>query len=663
MKDSFLGHLKENTFLHIGLLLIFTFNVYAGILSNSFAWDDHNFIQTWEEIHSFEKEDISAFFSGSTPPGHAGVYRPLRSFFYTLSYFLFGLNPLYYHLQAILIHLVITILMYIIIRKITSQPLLAFLVSLLFAIHPLHTEAVSYITSSFDLIGFIFFFVSFYLYLAAQDQITKKRKIIYSVCSLLCALLAALTYELTLTLPLFILLYELSFNKNKKLLYYAKKTTPYLLITFSCLLLRFLLHIPLRSSYFANSITITFLLTTKALLKYIILTILPLNLSVNPIIYPGILSLQYGEAQTPLLLTQTFFDPILLISLAVILLTIALALYYRKKQPLIFFSIGWFYIALLPVINIFPNPVIMAERYAYLASLGIILLAVFLTIKTYQTLKATVFKSNMKVLSAIFVSIILIVLLFYSLQTINRNADWQDDQTLWEKSYQQTPDSAIVNTNLGWAYWIASEKKDPQKALFHYKKAIKLNPSHPLPYENIATLYEKQGNISLAILNYENALELDPAKVQIYPSLAHLYTQNNQTLDAIKTYEQTFGNYPRYFSEYYFSLANLYLKAGHTDQAIKTLKAGLAQNSSNVPALKTLAILLLEQKQPDAALLYLQTAIEIDPQNPDLWNALGAAFYQQSKPQQALSAWQISLKLKVDPRIRESINQIKQEEN
>ena len=215
----------KNTKLQLLVILLLTGLSYSNIFQNEFIWDDPGFIKQWETIRSFK--NIPKLLQGDTPLDHASVYRPVRGIFYTISYHLWGQeNPLGYHIQSLLIYFGIIILVYLITQMVIGSWLLVhrkkqstnyqlpttnqipFITALLFALHPIHVEAISFITASFDTIGILFFFLAFYLYIKFQQQ----KRILFYLLSLLSSLLAFFTYEMTLVLPLGLMLYDFCFN-------------------------------------------------------------------------------------------------------------------------------------------------------------------------------------------------------------------------------------------------------------------------------------------------------------------------------------------------------------------------------------------------------------------------------------------------------------------
>ena len=218
--------------LSVLLIALLSIIVYGNTFFNDFVWDDYVFILDKPEIKSFS--NIPQFFLSDTD----GTYRPLRSVHYTLVYSIFKKNPFGYHLNALFFHIVISILVYLIILNLIDKRNIAFIASLLFALHPIHTGRVTNMTAGFDLFGIFLFLLSFYLYIL----FSKKKKINYLIGSVIVFLIGLFASEEAATLPLVIILYEFCFNRKNffqnfkgKIKFYAS----FFVILASYLVLRF----------------------------------------------------------------------------------------------------------------------------------------------------------------------------------------------------------------------------------------------------------------------------------------------------------------------------------------------------------------------------------------------------------------------------------------
>src|SRR3990167_2775376 len=207
-----------NTKFQLTIIILLTVGVYANTLGNQLVWDDKTFA-SWQQTESFA--NLPYFLKGNLPGPHQGDYRLFKGIILTFDKVVFGNSLFVFHLQALLIHLSVTLLIYLVTLKILQKAQdgknaapVAFLTALLFGVHPVHTEAVTFITSSTDIIGIAFLFLSFYFYIKAPDEYRSKKRNL--ALSGIFALLAFAAYEVTFVLPGLFMLYDFCFPKLEK---------------------------------------------------------------------------------------------------------------------------------------------------------------------------------------------------------------------------------------------------------------------------------------------------------------------------------------------------------------------------------------------------------------------------------------------------------------
>ncbi|MBW2989608.1 tetratricopeptide repeat protein [Candidatus Woesearchaeota archaeon] len=593
---------KKNIHIILLILIVFTtFLAYSNTLKNSFVWDDPEFILEWYEIRSLK--NIPSFFKGAVPFEHSGVYRPIRSVFYSISYKLWGVNPSGYKFQAISIHLLCTILVYLIAFQLTSKIGVAFMSSVLFGTHPIHTEAINLVAASFDVIGIIFVLASFYMYLRAQAS--PKRHHLYLTASVILAWVSFFSYEFGLTLPFMILLHDICFKRikvhkdkrqnsldaenkasfakpNGNVLRKLKEYSFYLIGAFVYLSIRvFALKIGSRGSYLAGSFYLTMITMAKAFFKYILLLIFPINLSVNHTIPGGILSLVYLDFNEKAILAQSIFDLNTLLPIAAILFLIILALKGIKNYPLASFCIGWFFIGLSPVSNIIPQAAILSEKYLYLSSFAYCLLLSFIFYCFYNLAKRNKIKPVKVLLALSFVFIIL----SYSFLTYSRNKDFRDSLALWSKTVEQAPGSVIAHDNLGMAY---HNMGDLDNAVREFKAALAIKSDHHKAYSNLGVSYYELGDLDSAITAYNSAISINPNDAKAHNNLGAAYYKKGYTDLAIEEYKIASSINPNYIHAI-FNLGNTYYHAKkEIDLAIAEYEKVLAIDPKNEIARKNL---------------------------------------------------------------------------
>ena len=276
----------------LGIILLCTVIVYSNTFKNDFIIDDYSFIVDWPLIQDLG--NLPEFFgSNNQPKGEEGVYSPIKTFFHALNYNVWGLDPFGYHFVALIIHLLGTLLVYRISYQLASNGSVAFLCGLLFGLHPVHVEAITFLTASIDTLGIIFLFASFYFYIASQNN--NRKGFAAYLYSLLLAFLAIFTHELAIVLPILFLFYDLCLDqKPSSRSRVFLRISPFFILSLIYVGLKFMvLGSITRGGYLLGSFYLTMLVIIKALAKYVIILLFPFQLSLNPEISKGIYAVDW----------------------------------------------------------------------------------------------------------------------------------------------------------------------------------------------------------------------------------------------------------------------------------------------------------------------------------------------------------------------------------
>jgi len=318
------GMINNKTWIHIILIFFLGLAIYAGSLNGRFIWDDKSLVE--DNLYIREWSGIRGFFSGEVTTHHSlfpkyyRIYRPLQLVTYAADYSLWKLNASGYHLTNILLHISVALLAYWLFGILYNNSFLSLLAGIFFVVHPINTEAVSYIAGRSDSLCGIFMLSSLILYIKAQDI---GRAGLY-IFALLLYIGALLSRETSLVLPVLLLLYHYSFKKKIDL----RAFLFFLLITLGYVFLR-------PSFYIADPFSAAFLRRIPgffvAVTDYIRLLFLPLDLH-----------MEYGDR------LFAITEPRAVMGFFIVVSLVAYAWIKRKTDRLIFFSISWFFILLLP---------------------------------------------------------------------------------------------------------------------------------------------------------------------------------------------------------------------------------------------------------------------------------------------------------------------------
>ena len=525
--------------LGIFIIGILTFLVFANTFLNEFVYDDHIFIEGNLEIRKLE--NIPSFFAKDNDR----LYRPLREVVYSLMYQAADLKPFGYHALSILLHLSNSVLVFLLARRLLSPGAGSLAAAVIFAVHPIHTERVANMTAGFDQAGIFLLLVSFYLYALFR----KRGAGMHYHFSWLAALPAVFASEESLIIVPLIVLYDLLFLgwRQMKLRTYL----PFMAISGGYLFIRFfLIGVIQRAGGFEAGFTLTTMVIVFA--KYLRLLVVP---------YPLTL------AQAVIIPKDSFFQPKVIFSLFIILSVAGVAFSLRKKAKGASFSLFWIFAALLPFSQIIPLQTVIAERYLYVPSVGFSFFFGWVIDSFLKKFRNPVFRKG------IFAGAACVVILF-SILTINRNAEWRNDFTLWESAIKVPPLTSSALGNLGVALERGGEFKDAQEVL---QKAIVLDPGNFKAHANLGLVAYKTGQFTLAELALRKAIHLSPTYGKAYNTLGLLYLDANVTQDAFAAFGKAIELDPQDF-EAYNNLGIWYGDQGNYSAAKEYFRKSLSLN-------------------------------------------------------------------------------------
>lgn len=488
----------QKTQTQIWIIVLAVIISFISIFPNEFVWDDEDLIVNWEAIRSYK--NIPAAFIAPTHPSYLDTYRPIRFVLATMTYSLFGENPTGYHATTLAIHLACTLLIFGIVKKLTNQPYAPFLTSLLFGVHPVHTEAITWISSGLDMIGIVFLLLSLYIFLKdAPKQYGGTTSLIYAV-------LAYFSLELTIIFPALLALILWTQHKHSSW-HTFRPIIPYGIGAITFLLLR-QMFVPVHGEfvYIDGNILLTIMTMSRAFLVYLIALISPMNLTVNHALGNGISSFMVEISNDfphtlAAIRAQRLTDSSVIMTILILVGSTTTAVIARKNNSLITLAIGWTLLALLPVSNIIPIHTLMAERYLYLSSFGFCLL---LSIAFGFIIRT---KPYGKQLGIIAISSLII---WYMTLTIQRNMEWKSNLSLWQTAVERNSTSYIAAVALGKQYLL---RNDLSRATQTYENIHKIYPEHQALTKFLINLYIHQKL-------YQKALQLDPTNATAKSALS-----------------------------------------------------------------------------------------------------------------------------------------------
>ena len=447
------------------VLIIFIFVAYSNTLNSSFHLDDVKVISNNSPVKmselNFENLRQAAFESKFS------TRRPVALITFALNYYFHQLNVTGYHIVNILVHIIGTLLLYFLLKATLSLPSLnkefdeqvVFLISILttaiWALHPLHTQSVTYIVQRMNSMAAMFFIMTMLFYVKARLAPERVKKILFFTISFIAGVLAFGSKENTATLPFFIILYEWYFFQDLRLKISKKQLFWVAIIggLFVILLYLYLGSSPIDKLLFPDysfrhfTLAQRLLTQPRVVLHYISLLFYPA---------PSRLNLDYDFTLSYSLLSP----PTTLLAILVIIGLLGLAIYTARKNRLYSFCILWFLGNLVIESSTIPLEIIFEHR-TYLPSMLAVLLIVIIFDRTVKNKRT-------------FIVSLVVVSMFFSYWTYERNKVWADELTLYQDCLKKSPEKWRVNIILGNEYFRRWETK---KSINHYRRAVQISPN------------------------------------------------------------------------------------------------------------------------------------------------------------------------------------------
>ena len=515
-----------------------TFLVFSGALGNDFVdWDDaRNFLVNphfpvlgWANLRW-------AFL-----PSSGVTYSPLVWLLFSLTHAFWGLDPRGYHLTGVLVHVAVAVLLYhvtILIlqssapgRKNDSPAVVrwsAGLATLLFALHPLRVEAVAWASAQHHALASLFFLASSWSYLksrAARDARGTPGR--WPEAALLCYALSLLSGPIGATLPVVLLILDVYLTLSRDgdlgkldLRARLREKAPYFAL--AVLAGAATLRARAASGGFVpvarHGVGERVLQALFGLAFYFWKTLVPLRLSP---LYP--LPDRLNLLDRPFLLSGIF----------VASMTVA-ALGARRRCPAVLAAWTYYIVVLLPVLGLAQfGQQLVADRYSYLASIGLAVLAAGASARLWRAWGARARQAAGAAAAA--------ALFALSGLTVREVKAWHDSESLWRSALETNPDAPLAHYNLG---NVLFERGEIAEAIRQYELTLKSWPNYPRAHNNLGLALYRQGKLDDAIGHYDLALRAAPNFAEAHYDLGLALSREGKTREAIRHYELALESRP-----------------------------------------------------------------------------------------------------------------------
>jgi tetratricopeptide (TPR) repeat protein len=611
------------------VIFLVSMSLYLNTLRDKFVHDDSKTIVQNHLIASFKNIPLlftSNYWAGTEYEKKIFTYHPLTALSFAIDHKLFKLKPSGYHFSNIIANSLACVVVFAFCLIVFGQfypprdlLIFAFVSSFIFAVHPVHTEAVAEIAGRSELLSAVFYLSAFIFY------VNSASRSLYYIISLLLYFAGLLSKEMAVTLPAMIIIYDaLSGMDVRKL---VKQYIGYFLVFAVYVLARtFVLEsfagVAQSSPAASQAISLKIFTVLKIIGIYIRLLFIPLNL--NPF---------HASAAA-----QPFFDINAVIGLAFIL---ALAYFLKKRMKEAAFISLWFIVTIFPVANIIPIGGIIGERFLYLPSLSFCFLISGIFVYCLNHPSAAARRGAI----AGFVSIITLL----SLLTLKQNKTWDSDYTLLKHIAEVEHDDYGANFNFGVFLSNSNRFKESETYLW---KAVQLSPESLEAYYQLGVIYFDENLNDKSIETFKKSLELAEfaelkgrfnidKKTSIYKYLGTLYSRQKDWSLAVKYY-QKYVELKANDPDIYYSLSEACLMLNKPEQAEPFSKKVLELRPGDLSAdIQLGGILFTLGKSSEAAASYLE-ALKSDKMN--FYANYNLALLTENKNKaEALSYWNTAL--------------------
>ncbi len=500
---------SRQTIIILCSILVITFLLFAANLKNEVlvGWDDGVYLED-----AFVKNLCGASISHYFTTYYLGMYQPIGVFTFALNFAFHGESALGYQLVNLLLHLLNTFLVFIFIRKLKNNDIFALFVTALFAVHPMHVEAVSWIATRSNALYSMFFLLAAIQFV---NYIQSKFRIKYLIYSMLFFLPALFSKSMAMSFPFVLLLIDYFYGRSisRKVLW---EKLPFFLLS-----LIFGIVTVKAAQSFGHIETLTYdynflhriLLLSFAVFFYLWKMVVPVNLST---IYT------YPEVENGFLPYEYY------ISILALLAIVLWILKARKIKRELIFGFGFFLVSIGPVLPFFWSRIfIVAERYTYISYLGLFFVLALVLNKYFES------KQWQKFFSASWVYGVLgLWMLFLMGATYNRTLVWHSTTVLLNDVIHKENsenDVAAAHFYLGNLY---DQNKDFVRAYEHFSDAIRLNPEYVLAYNNRGIILGSQGRNQEALEDFNRVLTLKPDYAEGWYNRGIVFYQTGRTSEA-----------------------------------------------------------------------------------------------------------------------------------
>ncbi|HEV2970524.1 MAG TPA: tetratricopeptide repeat protein [Pirellulales bacterium] len=662
---------RRATLLAVGAISLAALAAYANSFEGAFVFDDQGWIVENTTIrHLWPISDVLFPVDAARVGG-----RPIVSLSLALNYALGGVNVWGYHAVNLAIHLAAALVLFGIVRRTLILPRLkdqfgavatplAAAVALIWVVHPLQTEAVTYVIQRAESLVGLFYLLTLYCVIrgATSDDRSPQRRTLWYVAAVANCLLGMATKEVMFTAPVLILLYDVIFlsavvgsnagsphpgplpegeggsswasaagvghSKNWSRLLrrafaerwglYAAIFATWGVVVWVLLWTNF--HDATTGLHTRRFTPWTYLITEpQVIVMYLQLAFWPDSLCFAYDLPPA---RTLGQIVPPAL---------------IILTLLGLTGWALAKRPALGFCAAAFFLILAPTSSFVPILDAAFEHRMYLPLAPLAALVVLGAYRLWSRLRATGLAMRLAPAAVVFAAIVAL-----AWTTVVRNHDYRSELAMWQDTVNKRPNNPRAHCNFGCAL---SHKKRSDEAIAQYRRALEIDPndlSAAESYQNLGSELALRGSLDEAIGLFKQAIRARPDYAEAHFNLGLALAKRGQADTAIGQYRDALRLKPDY-AEAHNALGELLGWQGKLVEAMAEINAAILLKPDHAPAHANLAGLLARQGKLAAAEVQARRALEIDPRSPDAHSKLAGILALEGTTEDAIAHYQRAL--------------------
>ncbi|MGD1153989.1 MAG: tetratricopeptide repeat protein [Syntrophales bacterium] len=611
---------------------------------------------------------------------YANNWHPLTWLSHMLDCQLFAANPAGHHLTNLFFHIINTLLLFLILKRMTDFPWRSAFVAALFAIHPLHIESVAWVAERKDVLSTLFFMLTIWAYV----RYVEHPGIYRYLAILLFFALGLMSKPMLVTLPFVLLLLDFwplgrlhlgeslfnadasdlksvgGGNEHRSGVGLIIEKIPLFILSGASICVTLFAQwsgiAPLESLPFSTRMS-------NALVSYISY--------IGKMIWPHDLAVFYPFPES-ISLWQVGGAILLLI------LITAVAVRLRRRYPCVIAGWLWYLGTLVPVIGLVQvGYQSMADRYTYLSMIGLFVAIAWIVPDLLARWRFH--RIALTALAACVIAALMTVSLF-------QIRYWQNSMTLFTRALSVTKNNAVIETNMGASL---AEQGKFVEAIAHYQEALRSKPNDFEARYNLANALARQGKLEEAVSHYAAILPTQPDAAAVHNNMGIALSQLGRTDEAIDHFREALRIKPDFqdagsnletalmgqtrtkkpvpekvaiqpadpnSTEGQLRTGLSLFQAGRADEAIPKFEEALRLNPNLVAAHISLGLIMAQKRNLDKAIDHFRKALKIKPDIAEAHNSLGVALTYKGALDEAVEHFETALK--INPRFAKAHNSL-----